>query len=137
VRRGFAAFAPVNSSAPVAEAIAHVATPETQIVFEAPTEYQLVAGLTFYLRRPVTLLRPPGFVEPTYLLPHRNALFIDRAGFTELWQRSDVIFVSDPLADADRPLTDAVPAPHAVVARIGNRWIVRNPIADGLPSGRP
>jgi 4-amino-4-deoxy-L-arabinose transferase-like glycosyltransferase len=126
VRRGFVAFAPVNSSAPVAEAIAAVATVDTRIVFEAPTEYQLVAGLTFYLRRPVTLLRPPGFVEPTYLIPYRDALFIDHPRLIELWREDDVIFVSNPLAPPDRPLSDAVPASYSVIAHIGNRWIVRN-----------
>jgi 4-amino-4-deoxy-L-arabinose transferase-like glycosyltransferase len=126
VRRGFIAFAPINSSAPVAAAISTVATSETRVVFEAPTEYQLVAGLNFYLRRPVTLLRPAAFVEPTYLMPYRHALFIDRNHLIELWRRVDLIFVTNPLAAADRPLTDAVPAPFTVVARIGDRWIVRN-----------
>lgn len=135
VRRGFVAFAPVNSSAPVAEAIAPVATVDTRIVFEAPTEYQLVAGLIFYLRRPVTLLRPPGFVEPTYLMPYRDALFIDHPRLIELWREDDVIFVSNPLAPPDRPLADAVPAPHSVIAHIGNRWIVRNRQSRPLPTG--
>lgn len=126
VRTGFNAFAPINSSAPIAGVITQVAAPETRIVFEAPLEYQLVAGLNFYLRQPVTLLRPVGFVEPTYLRPYRDLLFIDRNQLRELWSHADVIFVSDPLADPDRPIANAVPAPFTVIARIGNRWIVRN-----------
>lgn len=126
LRSGMAAFAPVNSSAPVANSIAAVATPDTRIVFEAPMEYQLVAGLNFYLRRPLTLLRPPGFVEPTYLVPYREQLFIAREQLNDLWRQDDVIFVSDPLAPAARSLSAVVPAPYSVIAQIGNRWVVRN-----------
>lgn len=126
VRTGMTVFAPVNSSAPVAAAIAAAATPTTRIVYEAPIEYQLVAGLNFYLRRPLTLLRPPGFVEPTYLRPYRERLFIERDRLVELWREEDLIFVTDPLAPTDRPLQAVVPNPRSVVARVGNRWIVRN-----------
>jgi 4-amino-4-deoxy-L-arabinose transferase-like glycosyltransferase len=126
IRRSLIALAPINSSAPVADAISRVSSEKTHIVFEAPVEYQSVAGLNFYLRRRVTLVRPPGFVEPTYLAPYRDTLFVHRARLDELWRGDDVVFVSDPLAPRERPVADVVPAPFSVVDRIGNRWIVRN-----------
>ena len=126
VHRSLIAIAPLNSSAPTAQIVARASEPDTRVVFEAPTEYQHVAGLAFYLRESVLLLRPDDFVEPTYLIPHRDRLFIDREVLAELWRQQHVIFVSDPLAPADRSLDVVVPQPFFIVARVGNRWVLSN-----------
>jgi 4-amino-4-deoxy-L-arabinose transferase-like glycosyltransferase len=123
------AIAPFNSSAPVAEVLSAAAGTTTRVVFEAPVEYQHCAGLDFYLRRSVTLLRPVGFVEPSYLLPYRDALFIDRAALESLWRTEPVLLVTDPLAPADRPLASIVPSPFVVVSEVGHRWVVRNDVS--------
>lgn len=126
VHRGLTSLAPINSSAPIAAALEAVNGEDARIVCEAPIEYQLCAGLIFYLGRPVTLLRPDGFVEPTYLLPHRNELFVERRSLDEIWTRERVLFVTDPLRPDTRPLGAAVPSPFFVLARFGNRWILSN-----------
>jgi hypothetical protein len=108
------------------------------IVFEAPTEYQTCAGLNFYLRRRTLLLRPPGFVAPTYLTPHLNELFIDEEELRSLWNRERVFFVSDPLAQPDRSLESVLPHPFYVVARDRDRWLLSNqPIYAGRAAGEP
>jgi 4-amino-4-deoxy-L-arabinose transferase-like glycosyltransferase len=127
VQRGLVLMAPFNSSAPVAALIRIEAGDEpTEVVFEAPVEYQSVAGLNFYLGHAVTLLRPPGFVEPPYLVPYRDELFIDRAELGRRWRDRNVIFVSDPLADPDRPIDEIVPKPFRVIGQRAGRWIVTN-----------
>lgn len=127
IHRGLVLTAPFNSSAPVAALIRGEARGDpVEVVFEAPVEYQQVAGLDFYLGRTVTLLRPPDFVEPPYLVPYRDALFIDRAELRERWRSRKVIFASNPLADPDRPLDEIVPKPFRALGRITNRWVVTN-----------
>jgi hypothetical protein len=66
--------------APAGARVMSVAGPETEIVFEAPLEYQLVAGLVFYTGRRVTLLEPPGFVPPAYLQPEMVGMFLFAPG---------------------------------------------------------
>src|SRR5262249_25575661 len=53
---GAVAVAPLLSAKNVAAAIEKAVGRDAEIVFEAPVEYQLVAGLDFYLGRDVTLL---------------------------------------------------------------------------------
>ncbi|TMA56207.1 MAG: phospholipid carrier-dependent glycosyltransferase, partial [Deltaproteobacteria bacterium] len=68
---------PLFSWQPVAAALA--TTPAgTDVVFEAPEEYQIVGGLAFYARRRITLLEPPGFVPPTYLAGQTDDMFVSR-----------------------------------------------------------
>ena len=127
VHRGLVAIAPVNSSAPTADLLQDaVGDIPAEIVFEAPTEYQHVAGLNFYLRRRITLLRPPAFVDPPYLRPYSDGLFIDRTELADLWQSTRLFFVSDPLAPSTRTIHEIVPEPYYVLAHSGNRWIVSN-----------
>jgi 4-amino-4-deoxy-L-arabinose transferase-like glycosyltransferase len=127
IHRGLVAIAPVNSSAPTAALLRNaIGDAPAEIVFEAPTEYQHVAGLNFYLRRRITLLRPPGFVDPPYLRPYSDDLFIDRAELKDLWQNTRLFFVSDPLAPSTRTIHEIVPEPYYVLAHTTNRWIVSN-----------
>src|SRR5262249_56428216 len=69
---------------------AHVlaAVPEAEIVFESPTEYQLVGGLAYYTRRRITLLEPPGFIPPDYLRSSVASMFLSRAEFERRWGSS-------------------------------------------------
>lgn len=130
IHTGLVAIAPVNSSAPVAEVLRRQAAFEgANIVFEAPIEYQNCAGLNFYVRRKIALLEPSGFVDPPYLAPHHNELFINRAQLAALWTNTPILFVSDPLAAASRPLGEVVPEPFFPLARTANRWIVSNHLA--------
>lgn len=135
IHRGLVALTPINSSAPVAQLLERNGADTAAVVFEAPVEYQHVAGLNFYLRRKVHLLRPPGFVEPTYLLPHRDALFLPRDELLDMWRREPVLLVSDPLASTDRPPTAVAPGPYTVLGHIGNRWILSNRIDEPAAHG--
>src|SRR5207249_3822874 len=84
VLRAEVAVGPLFSWQPVAAALA-ATPPETDVVFEAPEEYQIVAGLAYYTRRRITLLEPPGFVPPTYLAGHTGEMFVPRAEFARRW----------------------------------------------------
>jgi hypothetical protein len=121
------AVAPVLSSKSAAAFIAAAVGPDAEVVFEAPTEYQLVAGLDFYLRRDVTLLEPAnGFVPPTYLEGRVGGMFIDREELERRWrQRRPMVFVSDPTRRRDDP-AGLTPGPFVVLARFGNRWVLGN-----------
>jgi 4-amino-4-deoxy-L-arabinose transferase-like glycosyltransferase len=124
---GLVAIAPINSTAPLAAVIRNTAgADEATIVFEAPIEYQNCAGLNFYLRRRITLLRPPGFVAPPSLEPHVDDLFIDRSELERRWNSEPILFVSDPLAPMSRAMHEMVPAPFLIVARTNNRWLISN-----------
>jgi 4-amino-4-deoxy-L-arabinose transferase-like glycosyltransferase len=135
---GLVSVSVFSSWAPTARIVQSVSGEDPVIVFEAPTEYQTCAGLNFYLRRRTLLLRPPGFVAPTYLTPHLNELFIDEEELRSLWNRERVFFVSDPLAQPDRSLESVLPHPFYVVARDRDRWLLSNqPIYAGRAAGEP
>ena len=115
---------------PTAEALAQV-PPSTEIVFEAPIEYQIVGGLLFYLKRPVTMLEPPGgYVPPTYLEGRMQGIFLPRKELAGRWASGrPVAFVSDPQQRRDTP-DGLVPAPFHVLDRHGDRWVLTNfPVA--------
>ncbi len=125
VHYGLELVARVNSSAPLAAAIGALAEPEEPVVFEAPVEYQQCATMNFYLRRKLVLVRPAGFVEPPYLSPHLDDLFISREQFEDRWRSERVFFITDPLLV--RPHLDgAVPHPYYILARDRVRWVVTN-----------
>jgi len=132
VLRAEVAVGPLFSWQPVAAALA-ATPPETDVVFEAPEEYQIVAGLAYYTRRRITLLEPPGFVPPTYLAGHTGEMFVPRAEFARRWGSGrPVALVSDPQRRRDEPLGLA-PGPFHVLARFGDRWVVTNFPVRGVP----
>jgi hypothetical protein len=115
---------------PTAEALAQV-PPSTEIVFQAPIEYQIVGGLLFYLERPVTMLEPPGgYIPPTYLEGRMQGIFIPRSELDRRWTSGrPVAFVSDPQQRRDTP-DGLVPPPFHVLDRHGDRWVLTNfPVA--------
>jgi hypothetical protein len=115
---------PLFSWRPVARAILESVPPDTEIVFESPSEYQLVGGLAYYTGRRITLLEPPGFVPPTYLRDHVASMFLSRADLERRWRTEPLVLVSDPLARRDDPAAVA-PGPFRVVGRFGDRWVLR------------
>jgi 4-amino-4-deoxy-L-arabinose transferase-like glycosyltransferase len=127
IHAGMSTLTPINSWKPVADLLR--STPDFEdatIVCEAPMEYQLCAGLGFYLRRRIELLRPPGFVDPPYLAPHSLELFIDGDELNRRWRDGHVLFVSDALRPMTRSPREIVPVPLYIVARTSNRWILSN-----------
>jgi 4-amino-4-deoxy-L-arabinose transferase-like glycosyltransferase len=128
VLRAEIAAEPLFSWRPVAHVLA-AAPADTEIVFEAPEEYQLVGALAFYTGRHVTLVRPAGFVPPTYLEPHAERMFISRAEFERRWSsRRRVAIVSDPLRRREQA-EGLAPEPFVVLGRFGDRWVLANPAA--------
>jgi 4-amino-4-deoxy-L-arabinose transferase-like glycosyltransferase len=111
---------------PLARAVVEHVPPTTEVVFEAPEEYQIVGGLTYYSGRRITLLEPPGFVPPTYLAPVAGEMFLGRADFMRRWQSGErLAFVSDSQQRRDTP-DGLVPAPFRVLAHFGDRWLLTN-----------
>jgi 4-amino-4-deoxy-L-arabinose transferase-like glycosyltransferase len=111
---------------PTAQSIAGVPQ-TTEVVFEAPIEYQIVGGLDFYLGRSVTMLEPPGgYTPPTYLEGRTKGLFITRDALDRRWTSGrPVAIVSDPQRRRDTP-DGLVPPPFHVLDRFGDRWILTN-----------
>ena len=117
VLRAEVAAEPLFSWRPVANVLNASVSPETEIVFEAPEEYQLVGGLAFYTGRRITLLEPPvRFIPPTYLAGRTDEMFLPRAG-------ERLAFVSDSQRRRDDP-HGLVPDPFHVIGRYGDRWIL-------------
>lgn len=126
LHEGLARMAPRNSSAPLVDFLFENAPADVPIVYQAPTEYQSCAGLNFYLRRNVLLLRPAGFVEPTYLVPYRDRLFLPLERLAELWDEEQLVVVTNPLAPAEHSWDGTVPEPRYTLGRFGNRWLITN-----------
>jgi len=115
---------------PVARSLSRVPD-TTEIVFQAPVEYQIVGALDFYLGRSVTMLEPPGgYTPPTYLQGRTQGMFISRDELDRRWQSGrPVAIVSDPQQRRDTP-DGLVPAPFHVLDRFGDRWVLTNfPVA--------
>jgi 4-amino-4-deoxy-L-arabinose transferase-like glycosyltransferase len=115
---------PLFSWRPPARALLAAVPPDAPIVFESPPEYQLVGGLAFYTGRKITLLEPPGFVPPTYLVREVDVMFLDRTEFERRWRAGKrIAFVSDPLRRREEP-SGLVPGPFHVLGRFGDRWVL-------------
>ena len=133
---GQARIEPIASWRPVADTIRTHLLPETEIVFEAPTEYQVVGGLAYYSGRRVTLLEPPGFVPPTFLAGRTRDVFISRDELVARWRSRPVALVTDGPLQGDA--SDAlVPAPIELVAHLGDVWVLANDRATGGRDGTP
>lgn len=116
---------PIFSWRPVARALADLPS-DTEVVFEAPQEYQIVGGLAYYANRPITLLAVPGFVPPTYLADAAATMFLPRPVFAQRWlSGAHMALVSDPQQRRERP-EGLVPGPFRVHARFGDRWVLTN-----------
>ena len=120
------AFAePLFSWRPLAQVVAGV-PPGTDIVFEAPEEYQIVGGLAYYTGRHITLLEVPEFVPPGYLTEQAKTMFLPRAEFERRWQAGvPQVFVSDSQRRRDTP-DGLVPGAFQVLAHFGDRWVLTN-----------
>lgn len=123
--RAEVAVEPLFSWRPAAQTIRTLPA-ETEVIFEAPVEYQQVGGLAFYTGRRIGILEPPGFVPPTYLVPLLADVFVTRTELARRWTSSErLAFVSDPQQRRDRP-DGLVPGPFHVLARFGDRWVLTN-----------
>ena len=115
---------PLFSWKPLAQMLVASVPSDAAVVFEAPEEYQLVGGLAYYSGRPIALLRPAGFVPPTYLAGKVDAMFVSRADFERRWAGGErLAFVSDPQRRREDP-TGLVPPPFHVLGRFGDRWLL-------------
>jgi 4-amino-4-deoxy-L-arabinose transferase-like glycosyltransferase len=115
---------------PAAHALERVPS-GTEIVFEAPIEYQIVGALDFYLGHGVTMIEPPGgYTPPTYLEGRTEGMFISRDELDRRWRSGrPVAIVSDPQKRRDAP-DGLTPAPFHVLDRFGDRWVLTNfPVA--------
>ncbi|HYY05788.1 MAG TPA: glycosyltransferase family 39 protein [Candidatus Limnocylindria bacterium] len=109
---------------PFAEMI-HARAPQgARVFFRASDEYQLCGGLEYYLRQPLDLLAPPGWVPPTFLVGRTERLFTSSAELERLWRAGGTFWVSDDVAPpgAEGKLA---PDPHTLVARAGSRVLVQ------------
>ena len=122
---GLAVYAQMNSSSALAQVLVAVSDPGEPVVFEAPVEYQTCAGLNFYTRRKLLLLRHRDFVPPPYLQTSVAELFMERADLESLWRQQRLFLVTDPLRPRD-VLDGTVPQPRYVVGRDRARWVLTN-----------
>ncbi len=109
---------------PFAEMI-HARAPDgARVFFRASDEYQLCGGLEYYLRQPLDLLAPSGWVPPTFLAGRAERLFTSPAELARLWREGGGFWVSDDVAPpgAEGKLA---PAPHTLVARAGSRVLLQ------------
>ncbi len=109
---------------PFAEQIHDRAPHGARVFFRASDEYQLCGGLGYYLRQPLDLLAPAGWVPPTFLAGRAGRLFTSPAEFEQAWRAGGAFWVSDDVAPpgAEERL---VPGPHTLVARAGTRVLLR------------
>jgi hypothetical protein len=99
---------------------------QSTVAYEAGTEYQLCGGLNFYLRRRLLILKPHGFILPTYLEHSMDRLFVKPDRFWSEWRQGKRRFLlfSDPALPRERP-TD-FPPPCFEVGRGGGRLLLTN-----------
>jgi 4-amino-4-deoxy-L-arabinose transferase-like glycosyltransferase len=111
---------------PVARALERVPA-GTEIVFQAPIEYQIVGALDFYLGGSVTMLEPAdGYVPPAYLRGRMQGMFISRDELERRWRSGrPVAIVSDPQKRRDSA-DGLAPEPSYVLDRFGDRWVLTN-----------
>jgi 4-amino-4-deoxy-L-arabinose transferase-like glycosyltransferase len=113
---------------------------ESAVAYEAGEEYQLCGVLAFYLRRPVLLPEPPGFIPPTYLRRDVGRLFVPREEFWRSWAegRRRYLLFSNPELPYERAVErmlsrpDGLPREVIELDRDGSRLLLTN----GPPGAR-
>jgi hypothetical protein len=99
------------------------------IVLEAekdqPFEYETMAGLAFYARQPVDLLRLKNPPKPSLPLKPHERFLLSEAEFRQQWSSgARVYLVTDSFHDGDGILDPH--ATYAVVGHVGHRWVLSN-----------
>jgi hypothetical protein len=115
---------PLFSWRPFARLIQEATPTKSRVFFRAEDEYQLCGGLNYYLRQRIDLLAPPGWVPPTFLVGRIDRLFTPRAEFVQNWYAGTAVLVSDAVITLDDE-AQLVPSPYVVVARAGERVLLR------------
>jgi hypothetical protein len=96
-----------------------------EIEKDHPFEYEQVAGLAFYTRRPVELLRRQNPPPPSLPLRPTERFLLSAVEFRELWASAEKVYlVTDSFLDGEGILDRQ--ATVSVLGRVGNRWVVSN-----------
>jgi hypothetical protein len=135
---GLRIFAPVLSSAQLAQTIAPQVQPQDLIVIHQ--EYEFASTLGFYLRRPSYVQQNgrPVAINPIHIFEGRSsnlwygsffpdapAIFETPLSLAEKWPGPQRIFLWQDLANQPSPLP-ALPGPVYLIARSGGKEIVSN-----------
>jgi 4-amino-4-deoxy-L-arabinose transferase-like glycosyltransferase len=120
---------PLRSSHDLAALLDTDDQPGGRIILEVekddPFEYETIAGLAFYARQPVDLLRrknPPG---PSLSLKPTERFLLSEAEFRLLWASEERVYlVTDSFLDGDGVLDQH--STFSVVGQVGKRWVVSN-----------
>jgi 4-amino-4-deoxy-L-arabinose transferase-like glycosyltransferase len=120
---------PFRSSKGVAALIAAQPLPGEHIALEIerddPFEYEKVAGLVFYIGRPIDLLRRKDPPIPSIPLRPTERFLLSTAAFRQLWaSEAKVYLVTDSFRDGEGVLAPQTSA--AVVGQVGNMWVLSN-----------
>jgi 4-amino-4-deoxy-L-arabinose transferase-like glycosyltransferase len=92
---------------------------------DQPFEYETVAGLVFYARQPVDLLRRKSPPKPSLPLKPGERFLLSEAEFRQRWSsRARVYLVTDSFLDGDGIVDHG--ATFSVVGHVGNRWVLSN-----------
>lgn len=121
--RSLAGVDSLTSSRPLIATMDPLLLSHSTLAYDAGEEYQLCGGLNFYLRRRLLLLKPPGFIPPTYLRGEVNRLFTERDRFWDEWRRANhrILLFTEPTRP--RMGTAGFPVPCYEVAR-SREWLV-------------
>jgi 4-amino-4-deoxy-L-arabinose transferase-like glycosyltransferase len=92
---------------------------------DQPFEYEAIAGLVFYTRQPVDLLRLKNPPKPSLPLKPRERFLLNEGEFHQLWSSGDRVYlVTDSFLDGEGIVEPG--ATFAVVGHVGNRWVLSN-----------
>jgi 4-amino-4-deoxy-L-arabinose transferase-like glycosyltransferase len=120
---------PFRTSQNLARLIEAERRPGERIVLEVekddPFEYEKIAGLVFYTREPVDLLRRKKPPEPSLPLKPTERFLLSEAEFRQRWASAERVYlVTDSFLDGDGILDQQ--STFSVVGQVGHRWIVSN-----------
>jgi hypothetical protein len=120
---------PLRSSQDLAALLDADDKPAGRIILEVekddPFEYETIAGLAFYARQPVDLLRRKNPPEPSLALKPTERFLLTDAEFHLLWASAvRVYLVTDSFLDGDGILDQH--STFSVVGQVGKRWVVSN-----------
>jgi 4-amino-4-deoxy-L-arabinose transferase-like glycosyltransferase len=92
---------------------------------DQPFEYETIAGLVFYARQPVDLLRLKNPPKPSLPLKPRERFLLGEAEFHHLWSSGERVYlVTDSFLDGAGIVEPG--ATFTVVGHVGNRWVLSN-----------
>ncbi|NLI83300.1 MAG: glycosyltransferase family 39 protein [Deltaproteobacteria bacterium] len=135
VHWGFLVMEPFQSSKTVAQWTLSVASPEEMVIVQEPHEHMWIGGITYYLKRPVHILKDPRFEGIAARRREPPERFLDDQAMLRHWTSPEkVVMVTDEDRRDIGSLLRQAPQMHLVGGSFNRKVVVNRKTPLPVPS---